>query len=232
MKYSIAFDIDLKKNSYKGKYIAFEGIDGSGKTTQVKELARFFAKQGKEVILVQEPRKKGLIGDLVHRVLRGEIKIPSTALQYLFTVDRVLQHSEVISPALKAGKTVISDRSLWSAVVYGILDRARSQYRYKEGELLLVSQSILSMYHQFIVPDYTFYLRISLPTALTRILGKNEKREIYEDKEKLTELIKGYNWLVKKFSKEIVIIDGEKSVEDVSQKIIERIQNLEFRIQN
>lgn len=222
MKYHVELDIDLKRNPYKGRYVALEGIDGSGKTTQVKKLAEYFKSQGKSVVLTREPRKTGIIGDIVQKVLNRQIKMSSVALQYLFSVDRVLHHDEVIIPALKSGKIVISDRCFWSAVVYGILDRVGS-YDSETPNFLYISQSVLSMYHQFIVPDFTLLLSASLPTALARIRKKDDVKEIYEDKKKLEQVIKGYAWLAREFPKEITVVDGEGSAEEVTRRIIKEI---------
>ncbi len=226
MKYHVSLDIDLKRNPYDGRYIALEGIDGSGKTTQAEKLAQYFRNQGKEVVLTREPRKEGVIGDIVQQVLTGKVKIPPAALQYLFSTDRVLHHEEVIEPALKSGKIVISDRCFWSAVVYGILDRV-GKYNREAVDFLLISQSILSAYHQFMVPDYTFLLRVTLDSALARISGKDDEKEIYEDKTKLAKVSEGYDWLALEFPKEIVVVDGEGSVEEVTRGIVRRIKNHE-----
>lgn len=219
MKHHVELDIELRRNPYKGLYIAMEGIDGSGKTTQVDRLVKFFKKKSRSVIQVREPRKEGLIGDIVHQVLTGRIKMSPIALQYLFSTDRVLHHEEIILPALKSGKVVISDRCFWSAIVYGILDRVKGRYNFEDADFLLIAHSILSMYHRFIVPDYTFYLKISLGTAVDRISRKDDFKEIYEDRKKLKQLIVGYEWLAKKFAKEITVIDGERSVEEVTEEI-------------
>ena len=222
MRYHVEFDIDLKRNPYQGLYIAVEGIDGSGKTTQTEELSEYFRKKGREVVQTREPRKEGLIGDIVQKVLTGKVKMPSVGLQYLFSTDRVLHHEDVIIPALKKGKVVISDRCFWSAVVYGILDRIGS-YDSTVPNFLYISQSILSMYHQFIVPDYTFALDISLKTALTRISKKDDKIEIYEDRGKLNQVLKGYDWLAKQFPKEITVVNGEGEVGKVTKEIIKKL---------
>ncbi|MBI4089410.1 MAG: dTMP kinase [Candidatus Levybacteria bacterium] len=219
MKYNVSLNIDLKRNPYKGLYVAIEGIDGSGKTTQVKKITDYFKSQGKKVVQVREPRKEGVIGDIVQKVLTGKLKMPSRALQYLFSTDRVLNQEEVVIPALRKGHVVISDRCFWSAIVYGILDKTGAAYDYKETDFMLVVHSILSMYHQFIVPNYTFYLKISLETALSRIKKKDDVKEIYEDHEKLKKVIEGYNWLSEKFAREIIVVDGEKSVEEVTKTI-------------
>ncbi len=221
MKYHVGLDIDLKRNPYKkGFYICLEGIDGSGKTTQVEELAKYFEKKGKSVVRTREPRKEGLIGDIVQKVLTGQVKMSSVALQYLFSTDRVLHHEDVIIPALKAGKIVISDRCFWSAIVYGILDRTGGKYNLASADFMLIAHSVLSMYHQFMVPDHTFYLKIPLATSIARIAKKDDVKEIYEDREKLKKVIEGYNWLAKKFKNEITIVDGNKSVEKVTREII------------
>lgn len=226
MKYHVEFDVDLKRNPYKGTYIALEGIDGSGKTTQAEKLSEYFKKHGKEVVLTREPRKEGLIGDIVQKVLTGKVKMPAIGFQYLFSTDRVLHHEDVIIPALKAGKVVLSDRCLWSAIVYGMLDRI-GRYDPEIPNFLYISQSILSMYHQFIIPDYTFSLKVSLETSLKRISKKDDVKEIYEDKEKLRQVIKGYNWLAMQFPKEITVVNGEGDVEKVTKEMIGRIKNHE-----
>ncbi len=224
MKYHVSFDIELRKNPYKGLYIAMEGIDGSGKTTQTELVTKYLRKKGREVVMTREPRKEGIIGDIVNKVLTGKLKMSSKALQYLFSTDRVLHHEELIVPNLKKGKIVISDRCFWSAIVYGILDRTKARYDYKTANFLLISQSILSLYHQFIVPDYTFYLKISLDTSIQRISQKKDFKEIYEDKEKLKQVNNGYNWLAKKFSEKIVTVDGEREKEEVLGEIIKKLE--------
>ncbi|MEK9178579.1 MAG: dTMP kinase [Patescibacteria group bacterium] len=228
MKYHISFDLELRKNPYEGFYIAVEGIDGSGKTTQVEKLSKYFESKGKVVVKTREPRKEGVIGDLVHQVLTGERKMSARALQYLFSTDRVLHHEEVIEPSLREGKIVISDRCFWSAVVYGILDKSE-EYGFESANQVLIAHSILSMYHQFIVPDFTFLLNVSLETALTRIEKKHahSPREMYEAKEKVEKVIKGYEWLLENFEKELTVIDGEKPIEDVTENMVSKIKSIE-----
>lgn len=224
MKYHVEFDIELKKNPYRGKYIAIEGIDGSGKTTQVEKIAEYFRKKGKNVIQTREPRKTGIIGDIVQKVLNKKLKMSALSLQYLFATDRVLSQEEVVIPALRRGDIVVSDRCFWSAVVYGILDRTGGNYDYKEADFMLIVYSILSMYHQFITPDYTFYLKIPLQTALPRLKKKDDVKEIYEDKEKLRKVIEGYDWLNQKFAKEIITINGGGRVGRITESITSKIK--------
>ncbi len=230
MKYHVTFDIDFQRNTYGGQYIVVEGIDGSGKTTQVANIAAQFQKQGKEVVVTGEPRKdKGIFGKLIQEILLSKKKIPSVAFQYLFSADRAVHQEELIIPSLKEGKIVLSDRCFWSAVPYGIMDhmmgKGQKDYSFEMGKVILTAQSVLSFYHQFLLPDKTLYLDISLETAMKRIQEGNKEKEIYEDREKLEKIMLGYQWLAKEFPKEITVIDGEKSVEEVTKEIINDLRS-------
>jgi len=229
MRYHIEFDISLRKNPYKGVYIAIEGIDGSGKTTQAERLARYFKTKGRQVIKTGEPRKNiGVVGKLIGDILLSKVKVPFSAFQYLMSAERAIHHEELVLPSLKSGKVVISDRCFWSAIPYGILDRLKDEkkerYNFDLGQVILVAQSILSMYHQFTVPNFTFFLDVSVDTAIKRIGRKTGKQELYEKRDKLERIDLGYKWLAKKFPKEITVIDAEKSVEEVTEDIVNRIK--------
>lgn len=229
MSYHIELDIDFKRNNTKGLYIALEGIDGSGKTTQRDALALYFEEQGKSVVKTREPRKtEGIVGRLVFEILKGNQKVPSVALQYLFTADRALHYKELIMPALEEGKIVISDRCFWSAIPYGILDRmedeGKNEYDYAMGDAILMGQGILSMYHKFMIPDYTFYLHVPVDVGLERSGKKDDEKEIYETKEKLDKIVLGYDWLLKTFPKEITEIDAREDFDHVTNDIIDRIK--------
>jgi len=229
MKYHVDLDIDLKRNPYKGLYIALEGIDGAGKTTQVDKLSKFFKKKGKKVVTTREPRKDGVLGELTHQILTSKVKFPSTAIQYLFSADRVIHHETIVKPALASGKVVITDRCFWSAIVYGVLDRMEKNYNRESVDFLLITQSILSMYHQFIVPDISFYLKISVNSSLGRIKEKSEK-ELYETRTKIEKAFDGYEWLTDKFKKEITVIDGEKEEGIVTGDMLKVIEEKGYKI--
>jgi len=225
MQYNVNFDIELKKNSYPGTYIALEGIDGSGKTTQVDMLERYFKEQGKEVVRTHEPRRDGVMGGLVDEILTGKSKIPSVALQYLFAAQRATFMEEMVMPALTRGAIVITDRCFWSSVPYGLLDKYESE-KEENPDQLLAALSILSMYHEFISPDITFVLDVSIDTAGDRLAGKGKAAEIYEKREKLERLKEGYAFLFEKFPDELVKIDAEKTPEDVEKDILEELKKI------
>jgi len=224
MKYHIEFDITLRKNPYKGLYIAFEGIDGCGKTTQAEILRKYLEGKGKSVVVTSEPRKEGsVVGRLIREILQSKIKVPSASLQYLYTAERIINHKDVVEPALKKGKIVLSHRSLWSNVPYGLLDRGVTNYDSPDTKLINVTQGLMSLYHQFIIPDITFYLSVSANTAMKRLMHMNKVIDMYEKKEKLERISKGYEWQAKQFPNEFVVIDGEKSEEEVTRDIVAKI---------
>src|SRR5579859_7495332 len=164
MNYHVEFDLSFATNHLSGKYYAFEGIDGSGKTTQVHKLAEYFQAQGKEVVITKEPSDQdGVVGELIHKILNKEISVPSMTLQYLFAADRALHLDEIVIPALKAGKYVISDRSFWSAVAYGISDL---QLQENEKERMLIAHNVLALYGGYLTPDKTFVISVPAYIAM------------------------------------------------------------------
>lgn len=217
-KYHVEFDIDFRRNKYPGKLIALEGIDGSGKTTQAALLVKELKKLGHKVIQTKEPTQ-GPIGSFIYKILWGEINIPANAMQYLFVADRAA-HAVEIEKHLKEGTYVILDRSLWSSVPYGIFDMQEVDDYY------LSAYSILSFYHRFIVPNITIYLNIDPQTGFQRVEGTGKKKEMYKDPEKMVKIKKGYDFLLKKFPKEFTVLDGNRSIEKVTQEIVEKIKAL------
>lgn len=218
--YHVEFDLDFKRNPYPGKFIVLEGIEASGKTTQANLLSQKFP----DAFHTKNPTD-GEIGRFIRqRVLGGHSDIPPVAYQYLFASDREIQQQEIIKH-LKAGKMVISDRYFWSSVAYGIADREDMDYENWEN-VSLVALSMLSMYYQFIIPDLSIYLDVTLEESLKRLKGSSKHTEIYDNHETNIKVKKGYDWLIEKFPNEISIVDGNKSVEEVTREIVARVESI------
>lgn len=224
MKYHISLDLDFKRNPYKGTYIALEGIDGSGKTYQTDALEAYFRKIGKEVVVAREPRKEsGVLHEVISDVLLGKIKMSPLSMQYLFTADRINNQEEVIIPALKEGKIVIADRSFWSIIPYALSD-LKMDFTPDAVKFLLLSHNVLSPYQPTIVPDCIAFLNISVDTAMSRLSGRSEAKEIYEKRSKIEKHTKGYHWLLDNFAAEFTIIDGEQDKSDVTKQIVKSLK--------
>jgi dTMP kinase len=101
----------------RGKLVSIEGIDGCGKTTHARLLAEWLRAHGYRVVVTDEPTD-GTIGRIIKRALRGEIKLQVTTEALLFAADRIQHIAELIRPALKAGKIVITERYFYSSLAY------------------------------------------------------------------------------------------------------------------
>ena len=224
MKYKFSTSQDLRRNKYKGKYFAFEGIDGCGKSTQVEKIKKYLENLGQEVIVTSEPMQTGAVQEVIRAALFSKVKIPSRAYQNLYSADRAVNHAEIVEPALKAGKTVLTHRSLWSNVPYGILDLGEA-YDFSKAASILISSGIITAYHQFLAPDKTFYLKVSASHAAKRLSHMSKKKDIYENEKKLAKISTGYDRIVKEFAPEFVVIDGEQEEEKVTADIIKYVSS-------
>jgi dTMP kinase len=100
-----------------GLFIVLEGIDGCGKSTQARMLARWLRSMGHGVVLTDEPTD-GPIGAFIRKILRGKVRVPISAEVGLFAADRMWHLGNVILPALGQGKIVISERYVCSSIAY------------------------------------------------------------------------------------------------------------------
>jgi dTMP kinase len=183
-------------------YIAVEGIDGAGKTTQAKIIAEKLRRRGMRVMLVHEPTD-GKIGRLIKDALTGRVKMSEEVLALLFAADRLVLREKIMA-AKDRGLFVVSDRSVVSSLAYQSVAVGRSRWVYEVNRFAAK-------------PDIVVYLSISPETAVKR-LGKNLQR--YERKTFLTRVGRAYRRVLRKFPR-VVVVDGEKPVETVSQQIFE-----------
>lgn len=219
-KYHIEFDIDFKRNKYPGKFIVIEGNEGSGKSVQIESLFKSLQKEGYKVVRTKEPTDMPVGKIIRNEVLSGKIKVPPQTLQYLYCADRAM-HLEKVEQLLKKGFCVISDRYFWSSVAYGTADVWKD-----EDDFYLMAYSLLSMYHRFLTPDITFYLHIDFKTAMKRIKASHKHKEIYDNEKMWPRIEKGYEFLLKKFPKEIVRINGDRSIDEVTKEMVKRIKKI------
>lgn len=217
MKYKVNFEISFRRHALKGKFIALEGNEGSGKTTQAHDLVKQLCEKGVKAIYTKEPTD-GEIGKMIRRVLKGELKFDPLTLQYLFCADRV-EHQKEIEKYLKEGYTVVTDRCFWSAVAYGLTDK-RSY-----DDFYLTALCALSLYDQFISPDFTFYLDVDVKNALSRISGSKDHMEIYDKQEMMEKVDATYKKLVERFADEFIVIDANKSEEETTAQILAKVSS-------
>lgn len=139
--------------------ITFEGIDGAGKSTQIKKLVKHLASLGIDAVTLREPGGTAVAEKIRHILLESRHEITPVGELLLFSASRAELVQEVILPALSSGKTVILDRFFDSTTAY---------QGYGRGIDLTILQSIISVSTCGIVPDITFYLDILPEDAMTR----------------------------------------------------------------
>lgn len=192
------------KNPYKGKLIVFDSLDGAGNSTQVKLLADYLNKIGKRTHITKEPTP-GLIGGLIKSQLTGDWKSSQVCLQLLFSADRAYHLEKEIIPLLKRGINVISDRYFFSTMAYGNLEIKNLDWLIKINE-------------KFLLPDITFFLKVSPRICLERIKKDRFEVTLFEKEKILEKVWQNYQILAKKFEN-VYIINGERKIEKISKEI-------------
>jgi len=198
----------VKKNIYKGKFFAFEGLDGSGQTTQANLLKNHLEKMKFKVVLTKEPTNDSNAGKLVNKILNQNKKLTGNELKKLqkkFSEDRKWHQENRIKPALKKGKIVITDRSQFSSFAFGTASGIDLNYLLKINE-------------KFIEPCLVILLKVSPKVCIKRIQKRGTKETLFEKEKQLEKVWMVFEKLAKKFNN-IVIIDGEKSIEEISENI-------------
>lgn len=202
----------MKKNPYKGKFIAFEGLDGSGQTTQANLSRDYLIKEGVKVILTKEPTKDSEAGKKIRKALNKEIAVSPIRLRKLFVEDRDWHQKNIIIPNLKKGKLVITDRSQFSSFAFGTAHGVDLNY-------------IIKLNDKFIEPDLVILLKTSPRTSLERIKKRGEDQTLFEKEKQLEKVWQVYEKLAKRF-KNIIIVDGEKTIEEIHKKIRQIIKRV------
>lgn len=147
-------------------FITFEGIEGSGKSTQCKLLKEYLESKGRKVTVTREPGW-GAMGKLIRHLILDDKELdihPLTEL-YLFCADRVQHVKDFITPRLKDGEVVICDRYFDSTIVYQGYGRQLDLYMVKK----LAEASTLDL-----VPDITFLLNLPVREGLMRLDLRDE----------------------------------------------------------
>ncbi len=196
----------------KGYFISFEGIDGSGKSTQIELLAKFLKNLSFEVVITREPG--GSVGgeQIRNLLLQGKTDRWSAETEILlFTAARRDHLERIILPALGDGKIVICDR---------FTDSTR-MYQGMRGSNL---RNLVELLNEKVIkcdPDLTIIIDINPETALKRAKSRKTVEERFEDfgVELQIKMRQGFIKLSKEFNNRIEVVDGQQSVDELTQDI-------------
>jgi dTMP kinase len=195
-------------------FISFEGIDGSGKSTQARMLAETLRAQGHDVVLTREPGGSPGAEEIRRLVLEGDPDRWSAQTEILlFTAARRDHLERVIEPALAAGKVVICDRFADSTRMYQGLSR---------GDL----RALVDQLHSLMIarePDLTILIDIDPTVGLARAKGRQGSEERFEDfgLGLQQEMRAGFLDLAQEFAPRFAVIDGARTSEIIAQDVLE-----------
>jgi len=200
------------KTAGAGLFISFEGIDGSGKSTQARLLADHLRSLGRDVVLTREPGGSPGAEEIRALVLQGDPDRWSAETEILlFTAARRDHLERTIRPALAAGKVVICDRFADSTRMYQGLSR---------GDLRAVVDDL----HRLMIgvePDLTILIDMDPSRGLSRALARNGTEERFEDfgEDLQAAMRAGFLALAEEFPERFAVIDGDQEIECVAAEL-------------
>ncbi len=188
-------------------FVTFEGVDGSGKSTQAKLAARFLDEGGREVVATREPGGTPL-GERIRELLLDGPEMTAWAEASLFAAARAELAERVIRPALARGAVVVSDRYIDSSLAYQGVARGLGIERVLE----------LNAAVSDLMPDRTFVLLVDEPTAAARLSRRPDRieREGAGFREAVQE---GYRAVAERFPERIVLLDGTRPREEIAAQV-------------
>lgn len=198
--------------------ISFEGLDFSGKTTQIKLLVDKLQRHKFSVVLVREPGGTA-ISEKIREILldKKHTEMTEIAELFLFSAARTQLVSEVILPAIQSGKIVICDRFVDSTTAY---------QGYGRGISLDAVEQINKLATHNTKPDITFFIDIPLTVITQRLLDSNSSTDRMEASGKafFEKARTGYINIAKTEPNRFIIIDGNRDIDIIHDEIWDIVQ--------
>jgi len=189
-----------------GKYIAFEGVEGCGKSTHVKRLAAHL-----DALITREPGGTP-IGSTLRAIMAdtGNTNLSPRAEALMMAADRAQHLRELVVPTLASGRHVVSDRSVYSSLAY-------------QGYGRQLDLAELRRFNDFAIesrwPDLVVYIRVDLQVVRTRLLKRDTDRFEREDDEFFTRVIDGFDRLAAQEPQRWFVVDGAPPKDELEQII-------------
>ncbi|HEY9165013.1 MAG TPA: dTMP kinase [Candidatus Kryptonia bacterium] len=198
-------------------FIVFEGIDGSGKTTQAELLFKRLSGLGTRVELLREPGGTKL-GEGVRELLlhRADLDINANTEFLLFSASRAQLVAEKIIPMLNQDITVIVDRYFYSSIAYQGFGR---------GIPISSIEAVSEFATQALAPDIVFLIRLDAKTAVHRRKTAKREADRMEDSEiRFFEKVnEGFEYCARKEPDRFVIVDGMNTIEKIAENIFDAV---------
>ena len=194
----------------KGLFITFEGVDGCGKTTQIKLLKEYYENIGKTVLLTREPGARGLGEKLREILLNYDGDVSPNCESFLFLADRAQHIDTIIKPAINRGEIVLCDRHTDSTVAYQGYGRGLDINRIK---------MLNDIATDGLKPDLTFVFDVDIETSMLRV-GKTKDRMESAGIEFFQKVRQGYIAISKEEPQRVKLLNGTDSVENIHHEIL------------
>ena len=196
-------------------FVTFEGLDGSGKSTQVKRLRAALEADGREVVTAREPGQTEL-GEKIRDLVLHDAGMTPWAEALLYAASRAEVVEEIVRPALERGADVLLDRYLDSSIVYQGIGRGLGVDEVLEVNLLATGG---------LMPDRTFVLSIEPGTSSARVGSKPDRIE-REDAAFHERVAAGYEKLATLFPERVVLLDGSLDADMLAARIQGELQRV------
>jgi dTMP kinase len=205
-------------------FVTFEGIDGSGKSTQLTMLRDWMEAQGKVCVVVREPGATQLSEELRSILLSNKQSIVRTAELLLFSAARTQLVETVLKPALERGDTVLCDRYVDSTTAY------QGYGRQLDHNSVMMCNSIAV---QGIMPILTFFIDVPYDEAQQRMqfqAGNAEPDRMEKSGRAFFERVRqGYLAIAEQEPNRFIVVDGVRSAQEIHQEIVHKFQSVSLQ---
>jgi dTMP kinase len=196
-------------------FVTFEGVDGSGKSTQAQLLVEWLRAQGRTVLHAREPGQTMLGESVRDLVLHGDEMAPWTEAA-LFAAARAELIAREVRPALERGEDVVLDRYLDSSVAYQGAGRELGEDAVRSLSLTVTGG---------LLPDRTFLIDVDVETARARGAARPDRIE-REDSAFAVRVADGYRRVAAAEPDRVVAVDGTRVPDEIAAEIRERVRDL------
>lgn len=214
----------MNDDSIQGRFISFEGIDGCGKSTQLRLAEAWLRQRGIDVVATREPGDTPLGAEIRRLLLDGEHVPCAEAELFLFLADRAEHVQKLIRPALERGAWVLCDRYSDSTLAYQLAARSLSA----ETDVI---EALLHVAECGVKPQLTLWFDLDPETAATRMRRRRQEGEAATRLDDEADafhrrVASGFAKLHRRFPERIHRIDAGAGIEDIHRRVVARLQSV------